>query len=160
MDNRLFRNAMGTFATGVNVIATEVDGNVHGMTANAFMSQSLEPKLVLISIKDDAHMLEKIQKSGFFTINTLSAEQQKQSMIFAGQIKTDEEVYFEYLDGKPVLPNSLAQIACEVSSAYVEGDHTIFVGKVTDIRLQEGDPLIFYCGRYRSLKNEALQTIS
>lgn len=63
MDDRLFRNAMGKFATGVTVISTEHNGDIHGMTANAFMSISLNPKLVLISIGEKAKMLEKIQQS-------------------------------------------------------------------------------------------------
>ena len=54
MDDRTFRDAMGKFATGVTVITTDIDGEPHGMTANAFMSVSLNPKLVLISIKENA----------------------------------------------------------------------------------------------------------
>ena len=69
MDDRQFRQAMGKFATGVTVITTEVEGEVHGMTANAFMSVSLDPKLVVISIGDRAHMLEKIKNSKKFAFN-------------------------------------------------------------------------------------------
>ena len=158
MEAREFRNAMGKFATGVNVIATEVDGKVHGMTANAFMSVSLEPKLIVISIKEDASILEKIKESQIFSVNILAADQQKESMIFAGQIKNNEDIPFEKLDGKPVLPNALAQLSCEVSGEYVEGDHTLFMGKVTDVRLEDGDPLIFSCGRYRTLNEEMAKT--
>lgn len=57
MDDRLFRNAMGQFATGVTVVTTEIDREIHGMTANAFMSVSLNPKLVVISIAEKAQML-------------------------------------------------------------------------------------------------------
>ncbi|MGE7762169.1 flavin reductase family protein [Peribacillus sp. NPDC097895] len=151
MDDRQFRNAMGKFATGVTVIATEVDGGVHGMTANAFMSVSLNPKLVVISLAEKAQMLEKIKKSKTFSVNILSDDQRELSMIFAGQLKEHEEVVFERLDGKPVIPSAVAQIACKVSGEYVEGDHTLIIGKVTDIHLEESDPLIFYSGRYRSL---------
>ena len=87
MDDRLFRTAMGKFATGVTVITTNVNGTIHGMTANAFMSVSLDPKLVVISIGEKASMLELIKKSGTFTVNILSAQQQEMSMLFAGQIK-------------------------------------------------------------------------
>jgi len=160
MDDRQFRNAMGKFATGVNVIATEVGGKIHGMTANAFMSVSLDPKLVIISLKEDALMLEKIKESNQFSVNILAADQQNLSMMFAGQIDNTKPIEFEYLDGKPVLPNVLAQIACEVSSEYVEGDHTLFIGKVTDIKLEEGEPLIFSSGRYCSLREERIDSIS
>lgn len=76
MDDRKFRTAMGKFATGVTVIATEVKGDVHGMTANAFMSVSLDPKLVVVSIGEKAKILNKIKESKTFTVNILAADQQ------------------------------------------------------------------------------------
>ena len=151
MDDRQFRTAMGKFATGVTVIATEVDGNVHGMTANAFMSVSLDPRLVVISIGEKARILEKIKQSKTFSVNILAANQQELSMIFAGQLKEHREVEFDRLDGKPVLNGAVAQIACEVSAEHLEGDHTVFIGKVTDIHLEDAEPLIFYSGKYRAL---------
>lgn len=151
MDDRLFRDAMGKFATGVTVILTETDGEPHGMTANAFMSVSLDPKLVVISIKENAKMLSKIQTSQKFSVNILAATQEDVSMIFAGQIK-DQQVSFERLADVPVIPGALAQVACEVSAEYVEGDHTLFIGKVQDITLADGEPLLYFAGKYRSLQ--------
>ena len=151
MDDHQFRTAMGKFTTGVTVIATEVEGEgIHGMTANAFMSVSLDPKLVVISIGEKAKILNKVKESQTFTVNILATDQQEISMTFAGQVK-DREVEFERLDGKPVIPGAVVQIACEVSAEHVEGDHTLFIGKVTDIHLEDVEPLIFYSGRYRSL---------
>ncbi|MGF6951067.1 flavin reductase (DIM6/NTAB) family NADH-FMN oxidoreductase RutF [Neobacillus sp. B4I6] len=158
MDDRLFRTAMGKFATGVTVIATDVEGDVHGMTANAFMSVSLSPKLVVISIGEKAKILEKIKQSQTFSVNILAADQQELSMIFAGQIKEPREVIFDRLDGKPVLAGAVAQIACEVSAEHIEGDHTLFIGKVTDIKHEDAEPLLFYSGRYRTLLEESTVT--
>jgi flavin reductase (DIM6/NTAB) family NADH-FMN oxidoreductase RutF len=154
MDDRLFRNAMGKFATGVTVVACEDEGSVHGMTANAFMSVSLNPKLVVVSIGEKARMLEKLKRVRAFSVNILSSEQQDLSAFFAGQNKEEREIQFDRLDGKPVLPGAIAQIACEVASEHVEGDHTLFIGRVTAIELHDGDPLIFYSGKYRSLREE------
>lgn len=151
MDDRLFRNAMGKFATGVTVVATEVDGKVHGMTANAFMSVSLNPKLVVISIAEKARMLEKIKLSNNFSVNILSVDQQEVSMIFAGQKKEHHDVDFERIAGVPVLAGALAQIACEVTAVHVEGDHTLFIGKVKDIIVEDSEPLIYFSGKYRNL---------
>jgi flavin reductase (DIM6/NTAB) family NADH-FMN oxidoreductase RutF len=159
MDDRKFRTAMGKFATGVTVIATEVEGDVHGMTANAFMSVSLDPKLVVVSIGEKAKILNKIKESRIFTVNILAADQQELSMIFAGQLKEHKEVTFDHLDGKPVLAGAVAQIACEVSAEHVEGDHTLFIGKVTDIHLEDAEPLVFYSGKYRSLTEEKAVTV-
>ncbi|PLS04736.1 flavin reductase family protein [Neobacillus cucumis] len=154
MDDRQFRNAMGKFATGVTVVATEVEGNVHGMTANAFMSVSLSPKLVVVSISERAQMLEKLNQSGKFSVNILSSSQQDLSMIFAGQQKNHQEVKFERLGEVPVLAGAVAQIACEVSAAHIEGDHTLFIGKVTNIHTEDFEPLIYFSGKYRSLAQE------
>jgi flavin reductase (DIM6/NTAB) family NADH-FMN oxidoreductase RutF len=133
MDDRQFRNAMGKFATGVTVVLTEVAGDVHGMTANAFMSVSLNPKLVVISIAEKAQMLEKIKQSKSFSVNILASDQQELSMIFAGQTKKQQEIVFDRLEGIPVLPGTVAQITCEVSAEHVEGDHTLFIGRIINI---------------------------
>lgn len=156
MDDRKFRSAMGKFATGVTVITTSVEGEAHGMTVNAFMSVSLDPKLVVISIGARAQMLEKIKNSKKFAVNILSAEQQELSKIFAGQIKDKREVSFERLGGLPVLNGSVAQVACEVISEHVEGDHTLFIGKVIEIHLEDKDPLLFYNGQYRTMITEEI----
>jgi flavin reductase (DIM6/NTAB) family NADH-FMN oxidoreductase RutF len=152
MDDRMFRNAMGKFATGVTIITTELDGEVHGMTANAFMSVSLTPRLVVISIDEKAKMLNKINESGKFAVNILGEDQKKVSMQFAGQIKEEQiEIEFERLGETPVIKNSLANISCKIYSQQVAGDHTLFIGEVTDIVLQEGTPLTFFEGKYGQL---------
>lgn len=154
MDDRMFRNAMGKFATGVTIITTELDGEVHGMTANAFMSVSLNPRLVVISIGEKAKMLNKINQSGKFAVNILGEDQKKVSMQFAGQIKEEQvEIEFETLGELPVIKNSLANISCKIHSQQVAGDHTLFIGEVTDIVLREGTPLTFFEGKYGQLTN-------
>lgn len=154
MDDREFRNAMGKFPTGVTVITTEVDNEVHGMTANAFMSVSLNPKLVVVSIGEKAQVLEKIKKTNKYAVNILSADQQELSMMFAGQIKEREDVIFDRLSDLPVIKGALAQITCEVVNVHIEGDHSLIIGKVTDIHLEDHDPLLYFNGKYRSFLQE------
>lgn len=151
MDDIQFRNAMGKFATGVTVIVTELNGQEYGMTANAFMSLSLSPKKVIISIGEKANLLQKIKESKTFSVNILAAEQEEISMLFAGQLKENRQMEFDYIDGKPVVPDAVAQVTCNVCSEYVEGDHTLFVGDVTGININEVDPLLFYSGKYCKL---------
>ncbi|MED4970053.1 flavin reductase [Geobacillus sp. NFOSA3] len=161
MDDRLFRNAMGKFATGVTVITTELNGAVHGMTANAFMSVSLNPKLVLVSIGEKAKMLEKIQQSKKYAVNILSQDQKVLSMNFAGQLEKPVDVQFEELGGLPVIKDALAQISCQVVNEVQAGDHTLFIGEVTDIKITEQDPLLFFSGKYHQLaQNEKVETSS
>lgn len=160
MDDLKFRKAMGKFASGVTVITTELEGDVHGMTANAFMSVSLQPKLVVVSIDEKAHMLEKIRSSKKYAVNILAEDQQVLSMNFAGQLKEKIEVSFEKLGGQSVLKGAVAQVTCEVVNEHVEGDHTLFIGKVTDIHLEDRDPLLFFNGKYRLLEQEsAVETV-
>ncbi|MFJ7733461.1 flavin reductase family protein [Lysinibacillus sp. NPDC097231] len=159
MEDRLFRSAMGKFATGVTVITTNVKGDIHGMTANAFMSVSLDPKLVVISIGEKASMLKHIQQSGTFTINILSAQQQELSMLFAGQIKEKRDVKFGDLQGAPTIEGAIAQVSCEVASTYMEGDHTLFIGRVKNIHIEDGEPLLFFNGQYGALSIETTMQV-
>jgi flavin reductase (DIM6/NTAB) family NADH-FMN oxidoreductase RutF len=99
-------------------------------------------------------MLEKIMNSKKFAVNILSGEQQEYSMIFAGQIKEKREINFDQLAGLPVLTGAIAQVACEVIYEHIEGDHTLFIGRVIDIKLEEGEPLMFFNGQYRSFSPE------
>nr|WP_238941922.1 flavin reductase family protein [Bacillus sp. REN10] len=145
---------MGTFATGVTVITTELNGEVHGMTANAFMSVSLEPKLVMISIGQKAKMLDKIQQAGQFAVNILSENQQEVSMQFAGQLKDKKPVEFSRLGEMPVMKEALAAIVCSVYSEQTAGDHTLFIGEVQEIIVREGSPLTFYKGKYGGITNQ------
>src|SRR5699024_10504564 len=119
---------------------------------NAFMSVSLDPKLIAISIDENAAMLDKIKESGHFSVNVLSCEQQEESMIFAGQKKMEKEFEFDYLKNTPVVKDSLVQLSCKVHNEHVEGDHTLFIGAVQGYKTKEGEPLIFNCGKYRELK--------
>src|SRR5690625_1820834 len=148
MDDRTFRNAMGRFATGVTVITVKTDVDIYGMTANAFMSVSLNPKLITVSIDNRANMLEKLQESRQFAVNILSDRQQDISMHFAGQTNEDRKIDFGFIQGIPVLKDSLVSVACNVKNAYVVGDHTLFIGEVIDLKSTKGDPLTFYAGKY------------
>ncbi|WP_102691984.1 flavin reductase family protein [Rummeliibacillus pycnus] len=152
MDDRLFRNTMGKFATGVTVITTAVDGEPYGMTANAFMSVSLSPKLIVVSIGENAQMNARIAETGEFGVSFLAENQKDLSMIFAGQIKENLNVQFKWQNNLPVIENALANLTCKVFNTHVEGDHTLYVGEVTSLDVVEGNnPLIFFEGKYQEI---------
>lgn len=148
MDDRFFRTAMGKFATGITVVTTEVKGEAHGMTANAFVSVSLNPKLVLVSIDKRAKMLGYIQEAKKYAVSFLTAEQQAESMRFAGQIKDGTVYGFDQFGGMPVIQNALATMVCSVFNEVEAGDHILFIGEVTDLKIEDGDPLIYFQGKY------------
>ncbi len=150
---RQFRDAMGQFATGVVVITAETGGDVHAMTANAFMSGSLEPPLVLVSVARTARMHEKIQKTGLFGISVLAHDQEGTSNHFAGRPMADVSPEFEALGAVQVISGAVMQLGAELRHAYPCGDHTLFVGEVKALRLIEDkqQPLLFHRGRYGRL---------
>lgn len=152
IEDQLFRTVMGSFATGVTVITTQVDDEIHGMTANAFMSVSLQPKLVAISIGEKAKMLGYINSSKKFAINILAANQKDLSKQFAGQLNSDEVIAFETYQGHPIIKNSLAVISCELFNQLDAGDHTIFIGRVTGLKHEPHEPLLFFGGKYQEIK--------
>lgn len=151
MDSREFRNAMGKFATGVTVISTDVEGSHHGMTANGFMSISLDPALVAVSIGERAQTLQLIKASGRFGVSVLSKEQVDVSKQFAGQIPSDENFRFCIEHGFPLVQDALVRVVCTVEQEVLAGDHTIFIGRVEKMIASDGEPLLFSCGKYAEL---------
>lgn len=150
---RQFRDAMGQFATGVVVITADMEGDVHAMTANAFMSGSLEPPLVLVSVARTARMHEKIQKTGRFGVSVLAQHQQPTSNHFAGRPMQGGKPEFEQLETVHVIAGAVMQLGAELRHTYPCGDHTLFVGEVSVLRLLDDapQPLLFHSGRYGRL---------
>ena len=156
-----FRKAMGCFATGVTIITLDLDGSVHGMTANAFASVSLDPMLVLVcvdhSTRTHAHMHAKKR----FGVNVLAEEQRAISEYYARPERTHEDAEAEAgarfdrtRHGTPVLHDSLAYLECRLHSAELAGDHTVFIAEVEDVVIRDGDPLLFFRGKYRKVGEE------
>lgn len=153
MDDRFFRDAMGKFSTGITVITAEVKGTTHGMTANAFVSVSLNPKLILVSIDKRAKMLGYLQETKRFAVSFLASEQKKESMRFAGQKRDEEPYIFERFSELPVIKDALATVVCTVINEVEAGDHVLFIGEVQDLQVKDGEPLIYFKGNYRELKD-------
>lgn len=148
---RDFRNALGRFATGITVVTTVVDGEVRGMTANAFVSVSLEPPLVLVSVANKAHMHGYLQKSGRYGVSVLTATQEAYSQHFAGMAVADLEPQFVEVEGVPLLAESLAHLIVNVTDAHLAGDHTLYIGEVEYVKWWDGEPLLYFQGRYARL---------
>jgi flavin reductase len=148
---REFRDALGRFATGVTVVTTACDGEVHGMTANGFMSVSLEPPLVVVSIAGRARMHGLLGASGVYGVNVLSREQERLSRHFAGRPHDGLAIPFVSIAGVPLIDGSLVHVAARIRDAHAAGDHTLFVGEVLHFAMRAGEPLIFHSGGYRTL---------
>lgn len=151
IDGRELRNACGLFATGITVVTTELDGDVHGMTANAFMSVSLDPPLLVVSVGHKARLHDLLQQTGRYAVSILRHDQEDYSSHFAGWPVEGLEVEFERREEYPVLPDALAYFVCRVVDAHPAGDHTLYIGQVEYLEYDEGEPVLFYCGKYRQM---------
>jgi flavin reductase (DIM6/NTAB) family NADH-FMN oxidoreductase RutF len=154
MDAREFRATMGVFATGVAVVTTACDGELHGMTINSLTSVSLEPTLLLVCLARPSRTASAIDGRGAFLVNLLGANQGHLSNVFArpAQDHFADRALYELDDcGLPRIVGAMAHLACEVEQRHEAGDHTIFVGRVTGGSGAPRDPLIFYRGAYDTL---------
>ncbi len=151
-DTRAFRNACGKFATGITVVTVEVDGEIHGMTANAFMSVSLTPPLVVVSVDKKAHMHSLIPQSQRYAISVLAHDQEIQSNHFAGQKREDFAPEFEQRHGQPVIANAIAYFVTTLYSTHEAGDHTLYIGQVEYFESTQADPVLYYAGKYRQVQ--------
>jgi flavin reductase (DIM6/NTAB) family NADH-FMN oxidoreductase RutF len=150
-----FRRTLGMFATGVTVLTSRIGDQVHGMTANAFMSVSLSPPLVLISIDRRAKMCALLHEGVRFGVNVLEARQTGLSDRFAGRSGPDlPEPRFEIVHDTPLVEGALAHLVARVVRSYWGGDHSLFLGQVEYARYGEGAPLLFHGGRYERLSGE------
>ena len=158
-----FRKAMGCFATGVTILTLDLDGEVHGMTANAFASVSLEPLLVLVCVDHSARTHAHLHAKKRFGINILAGNQRAISDYYAQPLCTHEQAeslagarFERTKHGTPVLHGALAYLECKLVSSQEAGDHTIFIAEVEDVVVRDGEPLLFFRGNYRHIGDDVL----
>jgi flavin reductase (DIM6/NTAB) family NADH-FMN oxidoreductase RutF len=153
-----FRKTMGSFATGVTVITVDYEGEVHGMTANAFASVSLDPMLVLVCVDHKARTHTHLHARKRFGVNVLAENQRAVSEYYADPnpdhryAEREAKARFDRTQhGTPVLHGALAYLECRLHTAQDAGDHTIFIAEVEDVVVRAGDPLLYFRGEYRNI---------
>jgi flavin reductase (DIM6/NTAB) family NADH-FMN oxidoreductase RutF len=150
-DHELFREVFGRFATGVAVITSSGPGGAGGMTANALCSLSLDPLLALVCFENSARTLPIVREAQRFAVNVLSASQEHLAGVFASKMPEAEKlegVQHRLERGMPIIDGALAWAACELREVIAGGDHTIVIGEVMTMGLGDGEPLLWYSGRY------------
>ena len=150
-----FRKGMRRLAAAVNVISTDVDGELHGLLATAVCSVSAEPPTLLICINKDATACAPIAASKRFCVNVLSQKQFTLAQEFL-TLKSSERLslcsWQRLATGAPVIDGALASFDCEVAQVVDAGTHTIYFGKVMAVALSEADaPLLYFGGGYAEL---------
>jgi 3-hydroxy-9,10-secoandrosta-1,3,5(10)-triene-9,17-dione monooxygenase reductase component len=153
VDPARFRHLMARWATGVSVVTARDDGRDRGLTVNAFLSVSLEPPRVLVSIATEADAWPSIHQSGTFAVSVLAADQRGISQRFASRVRPEEK--FAGIDfhrgstGAALLDGTVAAFECRVTKEISAGDHVLILGNV--VALEEGvdaPPLLFYRSGY------------
>lgn len=158
IDPRALRDCCGRFATGVTVITTRTAEGDHGMTASAFMSVSLDPPLISISLDRRSKMLGKVQKSRRFAVNILTQHMRPHALHFAGQPdgtlpdETLADLFLEHRGDLPILRNAAAVIVADVVQQIEAGDHMLLLGHVRHLDHEPAAaPLLYHAGRFGCL---------
>ena len=152
-----FRRAMGRFATGVTIITTRLGEDLHGMTANAVTSLSLDPLLVLVSLGNGSRTLWATTASKRFAVSILKRGQHEVALDFSaqgapfplGHVERDREGFL-------IVSGATAVLRCEVERIEPAGDHSLVLGEVVSIAHGGGEPLLFHKGRFGGLAPDSL----
>ncbi len=154
LSSLVLRAAFGRFATGVTIVSCRApDGSPVGLTANSFNSLSLQPPLVLWSLRNVSASLDVFRAASHFAVNVLAESQVELSRRFASPLpdKFADGQWSEGLGGVPVLAGCAAVFECEQVSSQVAGDHVLFIGQVLCLSEAPVTPLVFQSGHYRML---------
>lgn len=149
---RAFRDALGSFATGVTVVtARGPGGEPVGITANSFASVSLNPPLVLWSPARGSRRFEAFERAEQFAIHVLAQDQQAVCDAFVRtEGSFDAVTWAEGPARLPLLDGCLARFLCRREAILDGGDHAILLGRVWEAARRDGPPLVFQSGRYGS----------
>ena len=148
---REYRNTLGRFATGVTILTALENGKPHGMTVNAFVSVSLDPPLVLVSIDNRCHMRGILSNGGTYGVSVLAEGQRALSDHFSGRAVQGVQVQFVSRAGATLVEGAIAYFVVRVKDVHPAGDHTLYVGAVEYFEHRDDRPLLFYAGEYEQL---------
>ena len=150
------RQALGRFVTGVTIVTCrDEQGAPVGLTANSFNALSLDPPLVLWSLREASSTISAFTGASHFAINVLAADQVDLSRRFARSAgaKFDAGEWTDGQGGAPLLAGCVAVFECRRRSHHAAGDHVLFIGEVERIGGSAATPLVYHAGHYRTLSD-------
>jgi 4-hydroxyphenylacetate 3-hydroxylase, reductase component len=148
------RRALGRFVTGVTIVTCRDEhGEPVGLTANSFNALSLDPPLVLWSLRESSSTIGAFTAATHFAVNVLAADQVELSRRFArpSSAKFDQGEWTDGQGGAPLLAGCVAVFECRRHSHHAAGDHMLFIGEVERIGGSASSPLVYHAGHYRTL---------
>jgi 3-hydroxy-9,10-secoandrosta-1,3,5(10)-triene-9,17-dione monooxygenase reductase component len=151
---QVLRSALGRFATGVTVVTTrDAAGQPVGLTVNSFTALSLQPPLVLWSLRRASPSLAVFDAAAHFAVNVLADSQVDISRRFAAPVadKFGTGQWNHGLHALPVLVGCAAVFECRQVSAQAAGDHVLYIGEVLRVSEASVAPLLFQAGHYRMI---------
>jgi flavin reductase (DIM6/NTAB) family NADH-FMN oxidoreductase RutF len=158
IDEKLFRQVMSNWTTGVTVVTSAHNNSKHGMTVSSFTSVSVNPPVVCVSINQQARTHELIAQSGVFAVTVLEEAQGPISDCFAGRVADEGDRFygidtFTMQTGAPLMTGGIAFFDCKVIQKVTFGGNTVFFGEVLAARYSEtGKPLLYSNRVYQSLQ--------
>lgn len=162
LDSEQLRRAMRAWTTGVAVVTAVHEGQRYGMTVNSFTSVSLEPPLVVVTLKQLTHTHDLVVKSNAFAVTILAADQKHLSDRFAGKLPEIHD-RFDGLEletlalDAPLLKGGLAHFNCRVIQSIPIGENTLFLAEVIAARGEgEGEPLVYHNRVFWKLQHPSL----
>ncbi len=154
IDDKLFRDAMSSFPSGVTIVTTVDDeGRSWGFTASAFSSLSCDPPMILVCPSNKAECFGAFTAATRFAVNILAPEHEKLAIRFAtkGGDKFANGDFVLGQSGMPILPHALVALECRLEGFYPGGDHSILTGIIEHANLHDGEAAVYFRGKFRSL---------
>ena len=147
-DKKKLKEVAGSFPTGVTVVSVKKPmGGTHGMTASSFLSLSLNPPMVLFSVKNENEIIKYIKKGRELGISILSEDMIDESNHFANIKLMKKPPVFYNKDEIKILKGSIAWYSVEVNKIYNEGDHKIIICEIKNLGIKsKKNPLLYYRG--------------
>ena len=147
----MLRSAMRRWASGVAIVTSQADGIRHGMTVNSFVSVSIDPPVVTVTMAKATRTCELVLQSGVFAITILTREQQILAELFAGRIPEEADrmiglATFELVTGAPFISGGMAYVDCRVVARHDMPTSILFIAEVlaAEMGAEDRPPLLYY----------------
>jgi flavin reductase (DIM6/NTAB) family NADH-FMN oxidoreductase RutF len=154
------RRAMRHWVTGVSIVTSRLGETAHGMTVNSFVSISLDPPVVAVTMNTTARTHQLVDESGIFAVTVLGLAQQPLAELFAGRSEGHGDRFtgletFSLVTGAPLLVGGIAFLDCRVIHRHPLERSTLFLGEVLAVQsvVEEVAPLVYHNRSFTSIVN-------